>query len=376
MRIAQIAPLVERVPPKKYGGTERVVYALTEELIKRGHEVTLFASGDSETSAKLHAVYPRSLREERVINLYGFNAWTMLNIGAAYSLYEQFDIIHDHHGYASLPTANICPTPSVITLHGPIEEHDKQMLKDLNNPHFVTISKYQGVTMPDLGADTVYNGLSMEHYPFYEEDEGYLLFVGRLSPQKGVHHAINVAKKLQLPLIIAAKLEDFDIPYFEENIKPHLGSDIKWLGEVNEEERNTLMSRALCFVHPTNWPEPFGLTIIESMACGTPVVAFNMGSIPEVIIDGQTGRVVYTEEEMVEAVSHIKRIDRKNCRNYALKNFNAAKMTDGYEAIYQRIAQDNQGYLAKPEDELLALRALKKVRERIKQSVKSQPKKS
>lgn len=338
MKIAQVAPIIERVPPHKYGGTERVIYALTEELVKRGHEVTLFASGDSITSAKLVSVYPKALRQAKIRDLYGSNSWSMLNLGIAYSQAKEFDIIHDHVGTLSLATANLSPTPVVMTLHGALTADSKKLMENLNKVHFVSISKSQTQPVVNLNhIGTVYNGLSMGHYPFSSEDDGYLLYVGRISLEKGVHRAIEVAQYLNLPLIIAAKLDSQDMPYFNEYVGPQLSEQIKWIGEVDEEERNKLMSKALCFLHPITWREPFGLTMIEAMACGTPVVAFNLGSIPELIIDGQTGFVVEEINGMIEAVSKIKNIDRAECRRHALENFNAPKMADGYEAIYQKI---------------------------------------
>lgn len=340
MRIAQVAPIVERVPPKKYGGTERVVHSLTEELVKRGHEVTLFASGDSKTSAKLISVYPKSLREVKLKDLYGQNIWTMLNIGLAYSQADSFDIIHDHVGHPSLPTANISPTPVVMTLHGAFTAENKRIFETLKKPYFVSISESQAKSAPNVNyAGNVYNGLPMENYPFSEENDGYLLFVGRISMEKGVHHAIEVAQYLDLPLIIAAKLESVDLPYFNEYVGPRLSENIKWIGEVDEAERNILMSKALCFLHPVTWKEPFGLTMIEAMACGCPVVALNKGSIPEVVENGRSGYVVNDIDEMIDAVNHIKRIDRAECRQYSLENFSATRMAEGYEKIYEKIIQ-------------------------------------
>jgi len=338
MKIALIAPIIERVPPKKYGGTERVVSALAEGLVRRGHEVTLFASGDSVTKAKLVSVYPRALREARFKDLYGLNTKTLLNVGLAYSRQDQFDIIHDHTGYLSLPTANIATTPVVFTLHGAISLEMREMYRTLNKPFFVSISKEQARYMPDLhSAGTVYNGLDMENYPFSAENDGYLLYVGRLSMEKGPHHAIETALTLNLPLILAAKLEEMDRPYFREYVEPYLSDQIRWIGEVDERERNRLMSRALCFLHPITWREPFGLTLIEAMACGCPVIAFGLGSIPEIIQNGRTGFVVSSVMEMVDAVGRLGEIDRRRCRQHALRNFNAARMVDGYENIYRKI---------------------------------------
>lgn len=338
MKIAQIAPLAERVPPKKYGGTERMVHALTEELVKRGHEVTLFASGDSITSAKLVSVYPRGLREAKLKDIYGINTYAMLNIGIAYNMQKKFDIIHDHSGVLSLATANIAKTPVVMTMHGPFNPENRVIFQTLVKPYQVTISDSQSYAVPKIHhGGTIYNGLSMEHYPFSADHDGYLLFVGRISLEKGVHYAIQVAQNLDLPLIIAAKLEEVDKPYYHQFVEPHLSEQITWVGEVDETERNLLMSRAMCFLHPVTWREPFGLTLIEAMACGCPVVAFNKGSIPEIIQNGETGFVVEDIEGLLDAVQNIHTIKREKCRERALTEFSAEKMTDGYEELFEKI---------------------------------------
>ncbi len=343
MKIAQIAPIVERVPPKKYGGTERVVYALTEELVKMGHDVTLFASGDSITSAKLVSVSPKSLRELKVADPYGANIFSWMNFGLGYQVSEEFDIIHDHMGTLSLPTANLSKTPVVMTYHGPFTQEVQDIYSMLNSPYVASISKNQGSVLSNQvnHIGTVHNGLQMDDYPFSDTPGDYLLFVGRITLEKGVHHAINVAKKLGKRLIIAAKLDHAfapDVEYYETQIKPLLDDDqIRWIGEVEEKERNELMKGALAFLHPVTWPEPFGLTLIESMACGTPVVAFGLGSIPEVIADGKSGFVVETEEQMVEAVKNISLINRKECREYAISHFGGRKMAESYLAVYEKI---------------------------------------
>lgn len=346
LKIAQIAPIIERVPPKKYGGTERVVNVLTEGLIKRGHEVTLFATGDSLTSAKLVSVAPKALKESAMKDPYGPNAITALHVGVAYKMFERFDIIHDHIGSISLPTANLSKTPVVMTLHGPFTPEFQDMFSTLTKPYLVTISQAQLKQAPKVNhAGTVYNGLNMEYYPFKLRSKGYLLFVGRITREKGVHFAIEVAKKLNLPLIIAAKLETAfkpDIDYFKRYIKPQLNDQIVWVGEVTEDERNKLMSNALCFLHPITWAEPFGLVLIESMACGCPVVGFGLGSIPEIIVNGKSGFVVSNVDEMVSAVKKIKTIDRLGCRNYAIENFSGERMVKGYEQIYNQILEYEQ----------------------------------
>ncbi len=343
MRIAQIAPLAERVPPKKYGGTERVVFDLTEELVRRGHDVTLFASGDSETSAKLSSVTPRGLRETRSQDIYGPNVLSMLNIGVAYSQANNFDIIHDHNGHLSLPTAQLSPTPVVSTMHGIFTTANKKMFSALKKPNIVTISNSQTLSAPDINhAGTVYNGLNMDHFPFSEETDRYLLFVGRISPEKGVHLAIEAAQELDLPLIIIAKLESVDMEYFNKYVGPKLSDEIRWVGEMDETERNRYYSRAICLVNPLTWKEPFGLTMIEAMACGCPVVSFGNGSVPEIVLDGKTGYVVADTEEMIDRINHIDKIKRSFCRKHVLKNFNEKNMAEGYEKIYQSLLKEKQ----------------------------------
>lgn len=338
MKIAQIAPIAERVPPKKYGGTERVVHALTEELVRRGHDVTLFASGDSVSSAKIESVYPRSLREAKIPDLYGLNPWSLLNTGLAYELQDEFDIIHDHTVPMSLPTANIATTPVVATMHGAFTATNRRLFQTLKGPGIVSISESQVFSAPGINhLGTVYNGLPMEHYPFGAEPGNYLLYVGRLSMEKGVHHAIEVAEQLDLPLILAAKLDPVDQTYFRNYIEPRLSERVQWIGEVDEDERNKLMANALCFLHPVTWREPFGLTLIEAMACGSPVIAFNRGSIPEIIQTGVTGFVVEDTDSMIDAVASIRDISRQACRDHALSKFNDKVMTDGYEALYKKL---------------------------------------
>lgn len=345
LRIAQIAPIIERVPPKKYGGSERVVHVLTEGLVSKGHQVTLFASGDSLTSAKFISVYPRSLREAKIKDLYGMNDLSLLHFGKPYTLQDKFDVIHDHNGVLSLPTAQLSETPVVMTLHGAFNSTNRHLYSLFNNPYLVAISHAQAKSAP-LNANVigvVHNGLKMDKYPFSEEHDGYLLYVGRISMEKGTHYAIEVAQALDLPLIIAAKLDQaIDVAYFNEYIKPCLSDErIRWIGEVDEAERNKLMSKALCLLHPVTWKEPFGLTLIEAMACGCPVVAFEKGSIPEIIIDGKTGFVVDDIEKMIDAVEKTTSLDRGFCRKHALENFNVNKMVDQYEQIYYKILNKN-----------------------------------
>ncbi len=337
LKIAMVASVAERIPPKKYGGTERVVHTLTEELVRRGHDITLFASGDAQTSAKLAASWPRSLRDSKYRDPYGINIPLMLNIGSAYDRQDEFDIIHDHTAPFCLPTANIARIPTVLTYHGPFTPEMKRIFERLNKPNIVTISKNQGKRAPNINKiATVYNGLEMEDFPFNKNHKGYLLFVGRISMEKGVHRAIDVAHFLDMPLIIAAKLDPVDMAYFNEYVGPSLSDEIQWIGEVDEAERNKLMSEAYCFLHPITWPEPFGLTLIESMACGCPVIAIGLGSIPEIIKHGKTGFVAKNTDDIIEYVTKVNTIDRTYCRAYALEKFSGKAMATGYERVYKR----------------------------------------
>jgi glycosyltransferase involved in cell wall biosynthesis len=344
MRIAVIAPIAVSIPPEKYGGTERVIYYLVEGLVKRGHDVTLFASGDTKTSARLVSVVDQALsKTENSADIYGFNTPTMLNIGLAYSMQDQFDVIHDHGPHLSLPTANIARTPTVQTWHGPFLEPIVPYFEKLNKPYIVSISKAQQKSSRHINfIGTVYNGLPMAHYPFNDKPEDYLLFVGRIDREKGPHLAIDVAVKLGKKLIIAAKV-DLSVPiikeYFEQEVKPRLEKHkdlVEWIGEVDEKTRNDLMKNALCLLHPITWPEPFGLTIIEAMSCGCPVVANNFGSMQEIIKHGKTGYIVNNLDEMLDAVKNIGKINRMDCRQHSLENFNDDRMVEGYLDAYQR----------------------------------------
>ncbi len=342
MRIALIAPIIESVPPKKYGGSERIVKELADGLVKKGHDVTLFASGDSKVKANLVSVFPQSLREAGIDNRAdGTSALSLLNVGYAYQQQHKFDIIHDHTHVLGLPIASLATTPTVLTLHDPIFDNYRPLLETLTKPYIVTISHSQGEIASKINnIGTVYNGLTMDHYPFNSKHQGYLLFFGTFRPQKGAHEAIKVAKKLGLPLIMAGKLDDWQMEYFNKEIKPHLSHTIRYVGEKNEKERNELMSKAICLLHPISWREPFGLVVIEAMACGAPVVAYDMGSSRELIKDGETGYVVKSFDEMVTAVKRIDNIARKACREHAVNNFNAERMVNGYEKIYRKILSE------------------------------------
>jgi glycosyltransferase involved in cell wall biosynthesis len=349
LRILQIAPPVESVPPSKYGGTERVIHALCEQLTKKGHYVALAATGDSdETSiSELIYLFPKGLRNAGFENPYDVEH-AFLHRELAYQRASEFDIVHDHMFPFNLKKAHHINGNVVATLHGQIFFQDLLNYRKYQRPNIVSISNNQAKEFKNLDSYTgcVYNGLSMEHYPFNDKVGEDLLFVGRISPEKGVHTAIEVSKRLGKKLIIAAKIDPNteDMAYYDTYIKPNLSNkNIEFIDEVDEQERNKLMSSAMAFLHPVTWREPFGLTMIESMATGCPVVAFNLGSIPEVVAHKKTGFVVEGGDidGMVKAVSSVDQIDRGFTRKYVLEKFNSEKMADGYLNVYRNVIARN-----------------------------------
>ena len=339
MRIAQIAPLWERVPPPTYGGTELVVALLTEELVRRGHDVTLFASGDSITSATLDSVHPKALRLDNSIKEYGI--YEMLQLSTVYERAEEFDIIHSHMGCAGLPYAPLVKTPTVHTLHGIFTPDNEKMFTHAKQQPFVSISDSQREARLGLNCvATVYNGIDTSSYEFYlkPSDPPYLAFLGRLSPEKGTHLAIRIAKETGWTLKMAGKIDPVDVEYYEQEIKPHIdGEQIQYLGEANHQQKNVLLGNAVATLFPITWREPFGLVMVESMASGTPVIAMELGSTREVIAHGKTGFLCQTVEECVAALDRIDQIDRHVCREHVVRHFSAQRMADGYEAVYQKL---------------------------------------
>lgn len=339
MRIAQVAPLWEQVPPPAYGGTELVVSLLTEELVKRGHEVTLFASGDSTTSAKLESVHPRALRLDTSVK--DPNIYDMLNMSRVYENADKFDIIHSHVGCVALPYTNLVKTPTVHTLHGIFTDDNEKLFSHVRNQPFISISNSQRDTNLGLNyVSTVYNGIAPNTYNFYSQPEQppYLAFLGRMSPEKGAHLAIEIAKRSGWHLKMAGKVDTVDVEYFESQILPHIdGAQIEFLGEANHHQKSILMGGAVATLFPITWREPFGLVMIESMVTGTPVIAMNLGSAPEVIAHGVSGYLCQTVAECVDAIAIVDQLDRRACREHVLMNFTAKRMADGYEAVYQKI---------------------------------------
>jgi glycosyltransferase involved in cell wall biosynthesis len=339
MRIAQIAPLWEQVPPATYGGSELVVSLLTEELVRRGHEVTLFASGDSTTTAKLESVHPKALRLDPTVKEVGI--YEMLQLSQVYERANEFDVIHSHMGCAGLPYANLVKTPTVYTLHGIFTPDNEKMFVHARRQPFISISNSQREPRLNLNCvATVYNGVDTSAYRFYPQpsDPPYLAFLGRMSPEKGTHLAIAIAQATGWNLKIAGKIDPVDVEYYEREVKPHIdGTQIQFLGEANHAQKNVLLGNAVATLFPITWREPFGLVMAESMAAGTPVIAMNLGSAPEVIAHGKTGFLCHTVEDCIQALSKINTIDRRVCRQHVETNFSAQRMTDGYESVYQKV---------------------------------------
>lgn len=338
MRIAQVAPLYERVPPLLYGGTERVVSYLTEELVRMGHEVTLFASGDSITSARLHPVARRALRLDP--DCRDSLAHHVLMLGTVYGRADEFDIIHCHTDYLGLPLARASATPTVLTLHGRLDIPELAPLYAMyTDVPLVSISAAQRTPLPDAGwVATIHHGLPAELHRFAAGPGRYLLFLGRISPEKRPDTAIQVARRAGIPLRIAAKVDAVDREYFAHRIRPLLDHPlIDFVGEVGEAEKGALLADALALISPVDWPEPFGLVMIEALACGVPVIASRRGSVPEIIDHGTTGWVCTSDDEMVEAVQRLGEIDRVACRAAFERRFSAATMASRYLAVYDSI---------------------------------------
>lgn len=353
MRIAQVAPLWERVPPPAYGGIELVVGLLTDELVRRGHEVTLFASGDSITLAQLVSVHPRALRLDH--NVKETCIYENLQMALVYEQADNFDIIHSHVGHLALPYTNLVKTPTVHTLHGIFTPDNEKIFQYAKDKPYVSISHAQ--REPRLGLNyvaTVYNGIDVNTYKFHAQpnDPPYLAFLGRISPEKGTHLAIAIAKQAGWQLKMAGKVDVVDVEYFEQQIKPHIdGEQIQYLGEANHEQKNALMGGAVATLFPITWREPFGLVMVESMAAGTPVIAMNLGSTLEVIAHGKTGFLCQNIQECVNAIDQARHLDRYVCHQYAKERFGVQRMTDGYEAVYQQVLQEKfsqNGHVRKP----------------------------
>ena len=340
MRIAQVAPLFESVPPRKYGGTERAVSYLTEELVRQGHDVTLYASGDSQTSARLVAGCPRALWQERACRETLPHHVRLVELVAREA--HRFDLIHFHLDYVHIPTVKWLPCPTVTTLHGRLNASDHEALfETFAEIPLVSISNDQRRPIPWANWQaTVYHGMPIDLHTFREGQGNYLAFLGRVSPEKGLEQAVEIARRSRMPLRVAAKIYPEEESYYENTIAPLLEKSpwVEFVGEVGGAAKDAFLGNARAVLFPTiNWAEPFGLVMIEAMACGTPVVAFRRGSTPEGMIDGLTGLLVDDVEGAVEAVKNVPLLDRQLCRTSFVDRFGAARMARDYEAVYRRL---------------------------------------
>ncbi|RMH54159.1 MAG: glycosyltransferase family 4 protein [Candidatus Hydrogenedentota bacterium] len=348
MKIAQISPLIESVPPKAYGGTERVVSYLTEELVRLGHEVTLFASADSKTSANLVPCTPIALRfDERNLEPVAIQ---MAMLEEVFHRAPRFDVLHFHIDYLHLPLAVRQKVPHVATMHGRMDlPYLPIVFGKFPDAPLVSISDDQRRPLPNLNwKATIYHGLPKDLYRFQPNTGKYLAFLGRISPEKRVDRAIGIAKRTGIPLKIAAKVDRKDEQYFKEQIRPLLNDPlVEFVGEIGESEKEDFLGNALGLLFPIDWPEPFGLVMIEAFACGTPVIAYRRGSVPEVMEDGRTGFIVDppTDDEergLAEAAAAVRRLeslDRADVRRVFERRFTAERMARNYVALYRSLAE-------------------------------------
>lgn len=338
MKIAQISPLFESVPPKAYGGTERVVSYLTEELVRQGHDVTLFAAGDSVTSATLVPAAAESVRAGGVHH--SWLAFHTIEMDLVDARAHDFDVIHFHTDYMHFPILKRLSTPHVTTLHGRLDLPELALLyQHFSGVPFISISDHQRTPVPWANwRATIHHGLPPDLYPFEAECGEYFVFIGRISPEKRVDRAIDIAKQCGMPLYIGAKIDSADEAYFNECIKPLLRHPlVHFVGEVGEQDKRELLGHARALLFPIDWPEPFGLVMIEAFSCGTPVIAYPHGSVPEIMEDGVTGFVVSNQEEAVRAARNIHTIDRKACRAAFERRFTVERMAENYLRAYQQI---------------------------------------
>jgi len=340
MKIAQVAPLAEAVPPKLYGGTERVVAYLSDALIELGHDVTLFASGDSVTKASLSAVWPRALRLD--LEVKDHFAPMLMQLETVARRAHEFDVIHSHIDYFGYPLLRRLGTPSLTTLHGRLDLPELPALYRLyGNIPVVSISNSQRVPLPEANfIATVLHGLPQNLLSKGEGRGGYLAFLGRISPEKAPDAAIRIAAQAGIPLKIAAKVDRVDREYFKTTVEPLLrGSDVEFIGEIREDQKQEFLGNAAGLIFPIAWREPFGLVMIEAMACGTPVIAFENGSVPEVLEDALTGFIVHHEYQAVKAVRRLSTLDRACIRREFERRFTAQHMAQNYLKVYARLSQ-------------------------------------
>jgi glycosyltransferase involved in cell wall biosynthesis len=356
MHIAQIAPLTEAIPPKLYGGTERVVSWLTEELTGLGHDVTLFASGDSHTAAKLEAVWPRALRLDGAVR--DPNALHMMMLERVYRRAGEFDFLHFHLDYYPFSLFSRQATPFVTTLHGRLDLPEHQPVFDtFSTVPVVSISNAQRRPLPQANwVRTVHHGLPERLLMPMRVKPSYFAFLGRIAPEKGIDRAIRIAQHCGMPLKVAAKVDRVDQDYFDEQIHPMIKSgNVEFIGEIADKDKSEFLSGAIVLLVPIDWPEPFGLVMIEAMACGTPVIAFNRGSVPEVIDEGVTGFIVEDINGAIGAVDRLGHLSRDKIRKRFEERFTARRMAQDYLSVYRSLADKLSPHLRLVTDDAPAL---------------------
>ncbi|MCL4387508.1 glycosyltransferase family 4 protein [Patescibacteria group bacterium] len=346
MKIALLSPPWLRVPPKKYGGTEMVIFNLGEELVRRGHKVTLFASGDSKTSAKLIAYFKRGLGNNLSIKAYALP--TLYHYLECYRRAGQFDIIHNHDEHYSYFFNDLVDTPVLNTLHGSYARNSAtkdriELIESFYYQNFSSISFAQQSHLGNLNfVGNVYNGINVNHFKFSSRGEDYLFWIGRICRKKGTFEAIRAAKRAKIPIVIAGNVDESEEWYFDQKVRPLIdGKNVIFTGELDYNEKVSFYRNAIATLSPIQWEEPFGLVMAESQACGTPVIVFNRGSAKEVVKDKLTGFLVPRQKGVngiVEAIKKIDKIKRSDCRDWIKNRFSVEHMTDGYEAIYEKIA--------------------------------------
>ncbi len=336
MKIAMLSSISWRTPPRDYGPWEQITSILTEGLVKKGYQVTLFATGDSKTSATLHWVCPRPYSEDSKLDP---KVWEALHISEVFEQAADFDLIHNHFDFLPLSYSSLVTTPVLTTIHGFSSPRILPVYKKYDHStYYVAISDAD--RHPELNyIATTHHGIPVEEYKFDDQPSDYLLFLGRIHPHKGTSEAIKVAKQTGLRLLIAGIIHDQE--YFNRQVKPQLDGDkIRYLGKVDSDQKKELLSKARCLLHLINFDEPFGLTVIEAMASGTPVIALNRGSMPEIISPGRTGFLVQDGEQATECIGKLDSIDRGECRRWVKKHFSAQKMVEEYSLIYERIINE------------------------------------
>lgn len=341
MRIAQIAPLWTPTPPRTYGGTEFIVHHLTEELIRRGHKVTLFASGDSKTTGKLIASWPQALWRAK---LNSPHAVYSLHFRKVLAMQENFDVIHDHTDFYLSAYTPFIKKPVITTIHRPITEEVEILLRYFPRVRYVAISQDQSNSAPLIHfAQTIYNGIPLEEYPFQETPGDYVVWLSKIETQKGILEAIEAAKRAKEKLVICGNVIPEKWRFFKFEVAPLIdGKRIVYVGEVDFAKKVRILSKAKALLYPVQRREPFGLAMIEAMACGTPVIAFPNGAVPEIVQHGKTGFLVKSIPEMAAAVHKIERINRADCRKYIEEHFSLARMVDAYEKLYNEAVSAHQ----------------------------------